>query len=113
MTEKNIVHRIMLSLSKRNTRVFKNVVGLLYTKDGRPQRIGLCTGSSDLIGWTSITITPDMVGKRVAVYTAIEVKQSGGKASAAQLNFLRVVLEAGGYAGIARCEEDAEKICYS
>ena len=30
--------------------------------------------SSDLVGWTSVVITPAMVGKTVAVFTAIEVK---------------------------------------
>jgi len=33
--------------------------------------------SSDLIGFTKVVITPDMVGKTVAIFTAIEVKKEG------------------------------------
>jgi hypothetical protein len=36
-------------------------------------KYGLCLGSSDLIGWTIREITPDMVEKKVAVFTAIQV----------------------------------------
>jgi hypothetical protein len=35
------------------------------------------TGWPDLCGWESITITPDMVGKKVAVFVGEEVKMTG------------------------------------
>jgi hypothetical protein len=39
----------------------------------------LCKGSADLIGYRTITITPDMVGQQVAVFTSIEVKTPTGR----------------------------------
>jgi hypothetical protein len=63
---------------------------------------GLCKGSSDLIGWTEITITPDMVGKRIAVFTAVEVKTKTGRVSDEQKRFIKNVNDAGGIAKIER-----------
>lgn len=70
----------------------------------------LCPGSSDLIGWTPVVITPDMIGKTVAVFTAIEVKVDAKKASGNQADFIKAVAAAGGIAGVARSEYDAELI---
>ena len=73
----------------------------------RPLHAGLCKGSSDLIGWTPIEITPEMVGKKLAIFTAVEVKKPGGRVSKEQLNFMRRVNEDGGIAGIATNETEA------
>lgn len=68
-------------------------------------------GTSDLVGWTSVLITPDMVGGRVAVFTCIETKNSkGGKTSADQHNFIEQVHKAGGIAGVANSQDAAKKI---
>lgn len=68
-------------------------------------------GQSDLGGWTTVTVTPAMVGKKIAVFTAIETKRSkGGKASSDQLNFVTQVAEQGGIAGVANSLEAARKI---
>jgi hypothetical protein len=69
---------------------------------------GLCNGSSDLIGWTSIEITPDMLGKKLAVFSAIEVKTETGKLSPEQKIFLENVKNAGGIAKICRKLEDLD-----
>jgi hypothetical protein len=80
-------------------------------KTGRPVQYGVCNpGGSDLIGWTPVCITPDMVGKTVAVFTAVEVKTPTGKPTEHQLNFITQVLRAGGFAGIARSPGDAVAI---
>ena len=105
------------------SRVFRNNVGTgwvgkvsstndggKYIADARPLHSGLCTGSSDLIGWTTKEITPDMVGTKVAIFTAIEVKTPNGKASPEQLNFINQVQKSGGIAGIARSENDAVEL---
>jgi hypothetical protein len=63
-------------------------------------------GGSDLIGWRAVQITPEMVGKTVAVFAAVEVKEGAGRASADQRNFLRAVESAGGIAILARRLED-------
>ena len=78
---------------------------------GRLVKFGLCKGSSDLIGFRSITITPDMVGQKIAVFSAIEVKDKG-KATVDQRNFINIINNAGGYAGVAKNVNDAKKILY-
>lgn len=121
MTETNLLRKILLTISKRlpNVRLFRNNVGVGWAgklvnisalgvtaiQNARPLRAGLCEGSSDLIGWTSVVITPEMVGRRVAIFTAVEVKKPGGKATAEQLNFLQRVQDAGGIAVLGFDEE--------
>lgn len=66
-------------------------------------------GASDWVGYRSLTITPAMVGKRIAQFVAIEAKRAtGGVVSPAQETFLNAVKDAGGVAGVARNAEDAE-----
>jgi hypothetical protein len=67
------------------------------------------SGSSDGIGLHSITITPEMVGRQVAVFVAIEAKDKG-EPSAEQRTFLTVVHKAGGIAGVAHSVEEAQQI---
>jgi hypothetical protein len=68
-------------------------------------------GTSDLIGWTAVDVTPEMVGCRVAIYTAIETKKSkGGHTSDDQQNFIDQVIKAGGIAGVANSPEAARQI---
>mgnify|MGYP000905382407 CR=1 FL=1 len=76
-------------------------------EDARPLHAGLCSGSSDLIGWTSVIITPEHVGKRIAIFTALEIKSGSGRASPDQLNFINVVKDSGGLGAIIRSPEEA------
>jgi hypothetical protein len=71
---------------------------------------GLARGSADLIGWRSITITPDMVGTTVAIFASIEVKTPTGRVSPQQQAWMAVVQGAGGIAGVARSVCDANEI---
>jgi hypothetical protein len=71
---------------------------------------GLARGSADLIGWTIRTVTPDMVGQQVAVFTSIEVKTPTGRVKPEQQQWLDAVQAAGGIAGVARSVEDALRI---
>lgn len=72
---------------------------------------GLCVGSSDLIGYTPVVITQEMVGRCLAVFTAVECKRErGGGLSPEQRNFLEKVLAAGGIAITARSPEDAVQV---
>ena len=119
MTEKNIQSEIHMALSKAGSVIFRNNTGMAWQgkstrsgnitliKDARPLHAGLCEGSSDLVGWTPIIVTQDMVGKTVAIFTAIEVKSEKGRATSEQLNFISKVKQAGGIAGIARSTEEA------
>lgn len=88
--------------------MFRNQVGATHTPDGRLIRYGVCNpGGSDLIGWTPVVITEDMIGQTVAVFTAVEVKTPIGRPTEDQLNFIRSVVKGGGYAGIARSPKEA------
>lgn len=100
---------IRLALGRGPVRLWRNNTGALKDANGRLVRYGLCQGSSDLIGYRTIEITPDMVGQRLAVFTAIEVKDRG-RATPQQLQFLDLVVAAGGLGGVARSVEDARTI---
>lgn len=110
MKETDVQNTIRLRLSKGNTRLFRNNVGMLEDRKGNFVRYGLCPGSSDLIGWTTVTVTPDMVGKQVAVFTAVEVKASRTRATEQQYAFICAVKKAGGRAGVARGIMEAKQI---
>jgi hypothetical protein len=112
VSEAAIQQQIRLALSRAGVVAFRNNIGAyMDPKTGRPVQYGVCNpGGSDLIGWTPVCITPDMVGKTVAVFTAVEVKTPKGKPTEHQLNFITQVLRAGGFAGIARSPGDAVAI---
>jgi hypothetical protein len=108
MNETTILQRIRLALGRvPGLRLFRQNVGALKDEHGRIVRFGLHPGSADLIGWRSVEITPDMVGRRVAVFTSIEVKTPTGRLRPDQANWQAQVEEAGGIAIIARSESDA------
>lgn len=96
--------------SMDGVRLFRNNVGTAQTYDGRFIRFGLCEGSSDLIGWTEYVVQPEDVGRRIAVYTAIEIKTPRGRATCKQRAFIDAVRRAGGISGIARSPNDALSI---
>lgn len=110
--ETDITNRIMLDESQHGTILFKNIRGMFLTLDGKYKiKAGLqCKGSSDLIGYTPVKITEDMVGSVFSVFTAIEVKTETGGIRQDQLDFIDRVKARGGLAGIARNSDDARKI---
>jgi len=54
----------------------------------------------DRIGWTDVIVTPDMVGKTVAVFTSIEIKGSGDQLKPGQIKWHNLVLRNGGISEI-------------
>jgi hypothetical protein len=110
VTEQQIQQEIRIACSTGDTRLFRNNTGTLKDGNGRPVQFGLCKGSADLIGWRTVTITPDMVGQQVAVFTSIEVKTATGRLRPEQQQWLDAVQAAGGIAGVARSVEDAEAL---
>lgn len=107
--ETTLQQQIRLALGTRSDlRLFRNQVGQLPDpRTGRPVQFGLARGSADLIGWRTITITPDMVGQRLAVFTSIEVKTPTGRVRPEQQAWLGAVQSAGGIAGVARSVSDS------
>ena len=122
MSEQEIQQRIRLAVSRGPVRLFRNNVGTAWI--GKVQRIpagvllqaarpfhgGLAKGSSDLIGWRTVTVTPEMVGQKLAVFTSVEVKAPKGRASEEQRAWLAAVQAAGGIGGVARSVEEAEAL---
>ena len=109
-SEQHIQQHIRLACSTGPVRLFRNNTGVLKDQHGRPVQFGLCKGSADLIGWTTRTITAEMVGHQVAVFTSIEVKTPTGRLRPEQRQWLEVVETAGGIAGVARSVADAEAL---
>jgi hypothetical protein len=114
MLESAVQQRVQLELARFGALVWRNNVGACEDKTGRIIRYGLCNDSaqlnariksSDLIGVTPVTITQDMVGKTVGVFTAVECKHSdwhmtpGDKRAQAQLRFIELVRSVGGIGG--------------
>ena len=83
--------------------------GIVVLRNASAVRTG-CPGMSDLLGWKSITISPEMVGMKIAILTAVETKSQKGRPSDQQRQFIHVVSNAGGIAGIARSVEEAKLI---
>ncbi len=120
--------KVRLRLTDWGVRVFRNNSGVLTDARGVPVRFGLGNESkkindqlksSDYIGYTPVLITPEMVGKTVAVFTGIEVKAEGTKIRTdwprksrewAQQKFINLVNAAGGLAGFATCANDVDKL---
>jgi hypothetical protein len=107
MTEQQIQQLIRLQLSRGEVRLWRNNTGTLLDRQGRPVHFGLCKGSADLIGLRSITVCPEHVGQRLAVFAAIEVKSATGRATPEQLAFIDLVHQMGGLAGVARSVGEA------
>ena len=110
--ETTLQQQIRLALGTHpQTRLFRNQVGSLPDpRTGRLVTFGLARGSADLIGWRTVTITPDMVGQQIAVFTSIEVKTPTGRIRPDQTAWLDAVQAAGGIAGVARSVDDATTI---
>ena len=117
MSEKQILNDILIESSERGWRLFRNNTaegwagklfrspmptsirlnpGDVVVRSAFPIKAGLCKGSSDLIGWKPVLITPDMVGKTVAIFTAIEVKYGTTITTEEQKNFIDQVNKNGG-----------------
>lgn len=102
-------------------RIFRNNVGLGYQgaiesikhpvrvtiKNFRCIKFGLLKGSGDFVGWKTVTVTPEMVGKKIAVFLSVEAKSETGKRSADQITWAENVQNSG---GIAVFVDDINKI---
>jgi hypothetical protein len=92
--------------------------GDVLVPGGRPIALGFgmpngrpFEGIGDLVGWTEITITAEMVGFGIAVFTNIETKSSAdARKRASQHNVIAQVKAAGGIAGFAHTPEMAREM---
>ena len=114
-SEAAVQNIIRLEASRVGGRLWRNNVGVAMDERGIPIRYGLCNDSkalntqvksSDLIGILPIVVTGAMVGQKVGIFLAREVKAPGwaytGTArEQAQLKFLNIVAGLGGDACFA------------
>lgn len=120
--------QVLLRANQWGCRLYKNNSGVAYTANDRPVFFGLGNEGKksdgdirtpDDVGWTRVTITPEMVGKQVAVFTAIDSKKAGFTVKSVynpktreygQNKFFEIVKKAGGIAGFASCASQVDDI---
>lgn len=125
MLEDEVSQRLTMYAAEKGTYLLRNNSGVLKNREGTPVRYGLGNisekqnkkfKSSDQIGITPITITQDMVGQTVGVFTAIEMKKEGWKfnpnneSEVAQKTFIEWVTTRGGLGGFCQSVDDFNKI---
>lgn len=111
MNEHDLQNRILLALSASGATVWRQNTGLAWVgepvqlangdvllKNPRRLHVGLCKGSSDIIGLHE--------GR----FIACEVKAKGGRVTREQENFIAQVNANGGSAGIAWSVDDALRL---
>lgn len=124
-SESRVQSLVRLRAASQGNKLLRNNSGALPDQTGRIIRYGLGNDSAalnavykspDLIGWTTVTVTPDIIGQRLAVFTAVECKGSDWRGTPrndrerAQAAFLQDVTNAGGIAGFAGSESDYERL---
>ena len=110
MKEIQIQNEIRIACNTGGIRLWRNNIGKAKIH-GAIVNFGIPgVGGSDLIGFKTITITPDHIGKKIAVFAAVECKSATGKPTNEQIAFLKFIRESGGLSGIARSPEEAQSI---
>lgn len=120
MIESDIMRLVQIEASRSGFRLFRNNVGTgwcgksirinkpstvnllpgdVVIRQARPLHAGLCTGSSDLIGWSPS-----------GLFAAAEIKTDSGGPSEEQKIFIDAVNSSGGVAGIVRSVEDFKRV---
>lgn len=129
--EQLATQKVRLSASSLNARVFRNNSGGCVDSTGRMIKFGLGNDGTkaskvlkfgDYIGWTTITITKEMIGQKVAVFTNLEIKPDGhldktlqaagrlGSREHYQWQTCEMVKACGGFAGFVTNENDVERV---
>ena len=131
MAERELIDKILMAASRLGARLFRVNTALAWTgevqrsngsgkqavflgprdvviRNARPLHAGLVKGGADTIGWTPVEIKPEHVGRKVAVFTALECKTGKLKLTDEQAKFLAAVEAAGGIARVARDPADID-----
>jgi len=132
MKETDFMRRCMKRATELGARLWRNNVGTAWVgqaqqfrrpasvrveagdvliRQGRPFKAGHA-GMSDLIGFAPVTVTAEMVGRKLAVYAAVETKSQRGRTSDEQQQFIDLVNRFGGRAGIARTDDDLASVLF-
>lgn len=125
MNQTNRLKSLMAAASKLGVVLFRNNVAKAWVGTGRAEvsqktetktlfkgdvvlrrarilHAGLFKGSHDLIGYRSITITEDMIGKKAAVFVGVEDKGPNDRLRAEQVKFHAAIKNAGGLSVVAK-----------
>lgn len=109
----NVGKGVMIQHKHSQTRqaIISECIALAAARGGSGARItyGLQVGSGDLIGYRVVTVTPEMVGRRIAVFTSAEVKTDAGRESPEQVAWREHINSVGGLAFVARSVEQAQE----
>ena len=124
--ENTVSQEVQIQARHYGCTLMRNNSGACIDDTGRLVRYGLGNvskqqnsqiKSSDLIGITLVNITPDMVGQKVGIFTALEVKKEAwnpekklDKRETAQFNFIEWVKLNGGYANFIKDVDDLKDI---
>lgn len=104
--ERNLINEYLLNLPE-NVRMFRTNSGMAWAgkstlkgefriiKNARPFH-GMPEGWPDITGWTTIEITPDMIGQKIAIFSVVEVKTGRLKLSDKQNKFKDLIQRMGG-----------------
>ena len=121
-------HESGIRAAQWGCRMFRNSSGAFKNAVGALVRFGLMENSkrwlaryrsSDKIGFTPVTITPDMVGKTIPVFTSFEDKKAEfklretykhGSREWMQKNWCDFIKSHNGIAGFVRGADDVDKI---
>jgi hypothetical protein len=117
-SEAEVQSRVRLEAPPKSVFLFRNNVGVLPDRNGRPVRYGLANEtpaqnkklkSADLIGWRDVLVQPYHVGTVIAQFVSRECKRqdwrwSGDEHEVAQLAWAELVNAHGGDAQFATSE---------
>ena len=126
MAEGAVLKQFMMGYSKLGWRLFRAYSGQIFTGQptifnkrasiqvlpgdillrGARRLAGLPVGFADLFGYTVMEITQDMVGRKVPIFTACEVKYGSTRSTKQQRAFIQLINDAGGIAAITRKLDD-------
>ena len=113
-----LLKETLIELGKRfvTGRFFRNEVGegwffppwekMFNPEDKRYLRYGLAPDTPDLIGFTAVVVTPEMIGKTLAVFTGYEIKTGNAVQTSGQKNFQKVLESFGGIYKVVRSVGD-------
>ena len=120
-SEARVQSEMRLIAASKNVILFRNNVGALQDKNGRPVRYGLLNDSkqlnqkiksADLVGIRRVLVTPAMVGTVIGQFCSREVKHRGWQPGedkvreGAQAEWVTLVLAHGGDAKITANPHD-------
>ena len=111
-SERDVLKLLQDAAALMGVTLLRNNVGALQDRYGRWVTYGVGgIGWPDMIGFQTVTVTPEMVGQRIAIFVGVEAKRErGGVVNERQARVLERLRQAGARAGVARSVDDLQRI---